>query len=219
MIETARKPWLRLIGPALILAGMLAGPPTLLAQAIKGHDSNAPVNVTADRIEVQDRDNRAVFTGNVDVTQADLRVRAARVTVNYINTTPKPGAGKGASGSLQIQRMIASGSVYVTRGTQSARGDAAVYDVTQRIITMAGNVTLNQNGSVLSGGRAVMNLATGTSTVDGRSAGASAIGQGAKGGRVSGTFTVDSKNSSNAKGSSSPAPNPTSSGGASKKGK
>ena len=38
--------------------------------ALKGHNSNAPVDVTADRIEVQDRADRAMFTGNVHVTTA-----------------------------------------------------------------------------------------------------------------------------------------------------
>ena len=37
--------------------------------ALKGHDSNAPVDVAADRIEVQDRADRAMFAGNVHVTQ------------------------------------------------------------------------------------------------------------------------------------------------------
>ena len=34
-----------------------AGP----VSALKGHDSNAPVDVAADRIEVQDRADRAIF--------------------------------------------------------------------------------------------------------------------------------------------------------------
>ena len=32
---------------------------------LKGHNSNAPVDVSADRIEVQDRADRAIFSGNV----------------------------------------------------------------------------------------------------------------------------------------------------------
>lgn len=147
------------------------------AQLFAGHDSNAPVDYSADRIELQDKANRVVLSGNVDVTQKDLRLRAARVTVSYTN-----------DGSLKIQRMIATGGVLVTRGTDSARGDVAVYDLVQRIITMSGNVTLTRNGSTLNGGRAVINLATGMSTVDGRAAAPS--GGTGKGGRVSGTFTV-----------------------------
>ena len=40
-----------------------------LAQ-VAGHNSNAPVNYAADRIELQDRQNRVVLSGNVDITQA-----------------------------------------------------------------------------------------------------------------------------------------------------
>jgi hypothetical protein len=38
--------------------------------ALKGHNSNAPIDVAADRIEVQDRADRAIFAGNVKVRQA-----------------------------------------------------------------------------------------------------------------------------------------------------
>ena len=46
--------------------------------ALKGHNSNAPVDVTADRIEVQDRADRAIFAGNVhvDAGRADARHRS-----------------------------------------------------------------------------------------------------------------------------------------------
>ena len=51
--------------------------------ALKGHNSNAPVDVTAERIEVQDRADRAVFTGNVHVTQAEMTLDTPRLTVAY----------------------------------------------------------------------------------------------------------------------------------------
>ena len=71
--------------------------------ALKGHNSNAPVDVTADRIEVQDRADRAVFSGNVVATQADLKLTAPRLTVAYSN-----------SGGIEIQRIDATGGVTVT---------------------------------------------------------------------------------------------------------
>ena len=48
--------------------------------ALKGHNSNAPVDVSADRIEVQDRADRALFMGNVHVTQAELTLDTPRLT-------------------------------------------------------------------------------------------------------------------------------------------
>ena len=48
------------------------------ALGAEGPHSNAPVDVTADRIEVQDRADRAIFAGNVhvDAGRADARHRS-----------------------------------------------------------------------------------------------------------------------------------------------
>jgi lipopolysaccharide export system protein LptA len=159
------------------LAGIQAG-----AQAIAGHNSNAPVNYAADRIELQDRQNRVVLAGNVDIDQAGLRIRAARTQVNYSD-----------AGSLKIQRILATGGVTVTRGTERAAGDVAVYDFNRRIITMAGNVHLNRGSDTLNGGRLVIDLKSGVSSVDGRANGSSSVTgavEGSGSGRVSGTFSV-----------------------------
>ena len=151
------------------------------AQAIAAHNSNAPVNYGADRIELQDRQNRVVLSGNVDITQA--RLRAARTLVNYSDT-----------GSLSIQRITATGGVQVTRGDEAASGDVAVYDFGRRIITMAGNVRLRRGGDTLNGGRLVIDLQSGVSSVDGSASGSSPVtGEGGttrQGGRVTGTFSV-----------------------------
>jgi len=82
------------------------------AQAIAGHNSNAPVDFAADRIELQDNQNRVVLSGNVDISQGGLRLQAGRTTVAYTD-----------AGSLQVQRIDATGGVLVTRGNESARGD------------------------------------------------------------------------------------------------
>ena len=153
----------------------------LQAQAIAGHNSNAPVSYAADRIELQDRQNRVVLSGNVRITQAGLSLAAARTIVNYTD-----------AGSLQIQRIMATGGVDVQRGNERARGDTAVYDFNRRIITMAGNVRLNRGGDTLNGGRLVIDLASGVSSVDGQASGSSSVtGQTSNsGGRVTGTFSV-----------------------------
>jgi lipopolysaccharide export system protein LptA len=83
----------------------------------------------------------------------------------------------------------------VARGGETARGDVAVYDFNRRVITMAGNVALRRGSDTLNGGRLVIDLASGISSVDGRAGGgSSALGNGASGGRVSGTFSVPKSN-------------------------
>lgn len=160
---------------ALLFAGM-----ELQAQAIASHDSRAPVSYSADRIELQDRQNRVVLSGDVLIEQAGLTVRAARTLVNYSN-----------AGELSIERITAVGGVVVSRGNETARGDTAIYDFNRRIITMAGNVRINRGGDTLNGGRLVIDLASGVSSVDGRAAGSSGVTTSeTSGGRVSGRFSV-----------------------------
>ncbi len=156
------------------------------AQLLSGHDSSAPVNFAADRIEVQDRADRVVVSGNVHVTQGRLTLDSARMTVAYRN-----------SGGIEIDRIDATGNVRVTRGDERARGDTAVYDLNNRIITMIGNVELNQGANRLTGGRLVMDLESGRSTVDGHSASGGAGGSKGSGGRVTGTFTVPKRTTGN----------------------
>lgn len=168
-----------LIGFALTIAAM--GGIQLSAQAIAGHNSNAPVSYAANRIELQDRQNRVVLSGDVQITQAGLQLNAARTIVNYSD-----------AGSLSIQRIMATGGVDVQRGNERARGDTAVYDFNRRIITMAGNVRLNRGGDTLNGGRLVIDLATGVSSIDGNASGSSSVtgSSSTSGGRVTGTFSV-----------------------------
>jgi lipopolysaccharide export system protein LptA len=155
------------------------------AQVLKNHDSNAPVNFTADRIEVQDRADRVVVSGNVEVNQAGMTLNAARMTVAYRN-----GAGSGGMGGVEIDRIDASGNVVVVKGGETARGNVAIYDLNSRLITMLGNVSLTQGPNRLTGGRLVIDLTSGRSTVDGRASGGVPGAAGSTGGRVSGTFTV-----------------------------
>ncbi|WP_086618145.1 LptA/OstA family protein [Erythrobacter tepidarius] len=160
------------------IASVLAGGMALHAQGIASHDSTAPVNYAADRIELQDRENRVILSGNVVIEQAGLTVRSARTLVNFTD-----------AGSLTIQRITATGGVEVTRGDERASGDNAIYDFNRRVITMAGNVRLRRGSDTLNGGRLVIDLASGLSSVDGSAAGSAGSGSAGKG-RVTGSFTV-----------------------------
>ena len=165
----------------LLLALLAAG----AASAQRGHNTNAPLNFGADHIELQDRANRAVFAGNVDVKQAEMRLTAARMTVTY--------TGQVVGGNPQVSRLDASGGVTVRRPDQTARSSYAIYDLNKRIITMLGAVTLTQGGNTINGGRLTINLDTGRAVIDGSSTGSSgapSTGTTTRGGRVTGTFSV-----------------------------
>lgn len=148
--------------------------------ALRGHNTNAPVDVAADRIEVQDRADRAVFSGNVVARQATLQLNAARVTVAYSDV-----------GGIQIQRIDASGGVTVRSPSETARGQFAIYDLRNRLITLLGGVTLTRGESRVQGGRLVLDLDSGRAVMDGGPPTRSGpAGTTTNGGRVTGTFTV-----------------------------
>jgi lipopolysaccharide export system protein LptA len=176
----------------IILALTLATATAALAQsqqqgvsALKGHNSNAPVDVTADRIEVQDRADRAIFAGNVHATQAEMTLDTERLTVSYSN---KPGGAGSTTGGVQIHRLDAAGGVVVHSPSETAKGDFGIYDLDRKLITLIGNVRLTQNNNIVNGQRLVINLDSGRAVVDG---GPPGVNQ--SGGRVTGHFTVPQK--------------------------
>jgi lipopolysaccharide export system protein LptA len=152
--------------------------------ALKGHNSDAPVDVTADRIEVQDRADRALFVGNVNATQAELTLQTQRLTVAYSSK-------RGGGGGVQIHRLDAAGGVVVRSPSETARGEFGIYDLDRKLITIIGDVQLTQGGNVVSGQRLVINLDSGRAVIDGGPPGVNSSG-----GRVKGHFTVPQRNGS-----------------------
>jgi len=146
--------------------------------ALKGHNSNAPVDVTAQRLEVQDRADRAVFTGNVHVTQAELTLDTQRLTVAYSGAQGQPGG-------VQIKRLDAAGGVVVHSPSETAKGDFGIYDLDRKLITLIGDVQLNRQANQVNGSRLVIDLDSGRAVIDG---GPPGVNQ--SGGRVTGHFTV-----------------------------
>lgn len=149
--------------------------------ALKGHNSSAPVDVSAQRIEVQDRADRAVFVGDVHATQGDLTMDTQRLTVAYSTNQPKQPNGNG----VQINRIDAAGGVVVHSPSETAKGDIGIYDLDRRLITVLGNVQLNQGANQINGSRLVIDLDSGRAVVDGGPPGVNSSG-----GRVTGHFTV-----------------------------
>lgn len=164
-----------------IAAGGIALAPALAqvpGSSLQNHDTNAPVDVAADRIEVQDRLDRAVFSGNVDVRQGRLQLNSERITVAY-----------SSQGGIDIDRIDATGGVRLTSPSETARSETAIYDLNERIVTMLGNVVLNQGQNIVRGGRLVLDLDTGRAVMDGGAPGSRGTSS-TPNGRVTGRFTV-----------------------------
>ncbi|MGB3407140.1 MAG: lipopolysaccharide transport periplasmic protein LptA [Jannaschia sp.] len=141
----------------------LAATPLAAQQAQIGfgggnHDRGAPVEVAADTLDVDQATGRATLTGNVVIAQADLRLSANRVIVDYATV----------AGDRRIERLNATGNVLIVAGADAAEGQEAVYVLGTSEILMTGDVLVTQAGSTLAGDRLTVNLQSGAGTVSGR---------------------------------------------------
>lgn len=150
------------------------------SSALKGHDTRAPIDIDAARIEVRDRDLQAIFSGAVRVVQGSMTLNAATMRVFYENAT---------GGNLAINRLDAEGGVQLVSPSERVSSRLGIYDVQTRQITFVGGVVLNRGDSVLRGERLVIDLENGRSTLDGSASSTDG------GPRVTGRFVVPPRGS------------------------
>lgn len=124
-------------------------------------DTDKPFEISADSLEVQQDENIATFTGNVDARQGNIRLKADRLMVHY------RGDKSGEASTSAISRINASGSVFIASGRETAQGEAGVYDVENGLVTLTRNVVLTRGENVIRGDRLVLNLVTGQTRVEG----------------------------------------------------
>lgn len=151
------------------------------AYAFDRHNSALPIDISADALEVLQKEQKAVFAGNVIARQGEITLTSDRMTVTYAKEQK-------ASGNA-ISKLEVEGHVFFASPGESASGDVGVYDVNQKIISLLGNVVLTKGKNVLKGERMDYNLASGRSVVKG-AGGVTASGQ-PKSGRVRGLFVPE----------------------------
>jgi len=174
----------RRIAVALLLAIAAAAPAAATtkdagASFLPGASSKQPVSIEADKLVYFDKEQKAVYTGNVVVIQGDSRMTCSGLTI-YMERSPAPGdaapagdAAKNATSgsSSHVKHLDAAGPVTVISKTQVATGDHGSYDKAQNKVWLIGNVTLSDSGNVTKGDKLTYDLTTGEATVDTGAAG------------------------------------------------
>jgi lipopolysaccharide export system protein LptA len=137
-----------------------------LSMGLNKHDTNAPIEVSANSFQADMNAKTGTYVGNVIVKQGDMKLRSDRVRVNVVNGKP--------------EQIVATGNVVFDAPSGSAQGDNGVYDVRPRLITLTGKVVLTKQKNVMRGSKLVVNLVTGIAQLN---------AGGTTGGRVQGLFT------------------------------
>jgi lipopolysaccharide export system protein LptA len=175
--------------------------PTQGAPLLPGGNSKEPISIEADKLVYFDKEQKAIYSGNVVAIQGDTRLTCSIMTVHMTKTAAAgaPAAGASAAGasaagapavkvadagpapsaeSSSVSHLDCAGPVTVLSKTQTATGDSAVYDKPQNKIWIFGHVTLSDRGNVTKGDKLTYDLTSGQATVD----------TGGTSGRVKGLF-------------------------------
>ncbi len=139
-----------------------------------GSDQSSPIEIEADELEVQDRNNIAVFSGNVTVKQKDAALQTSRLTVHYAQSALPSDLARASDApatnqNQRISKLEATGNVLLTSNGQAATGDSGTVDFDGRTLSLNGNVTLTQEGNVISGDALTVDLNTGVARVQSKS--------------------------------------------------
>ena len=141
-----------IVGAVLLCAslGLHAAPAAKSALS----DSNAPITINSDSFQADLNSKLGTWSGNVIVTQADMKLRANTVRMTTVN-------GK-------ADKVTASGNVVVDSPKSGiVTGETGVYSVVPRTVVMSGNVVLKKGKDVMRGAQLTVNLATGQAVLGG----------------------------------------------------
>ncbi len=150
-------------------------------------DPDAPIEIEADTLEVEQNAQTATFIGNVVAVQGGIRLRSDRLIVTYAEKSDSGSSDEDGTGGTEITRIDAKSNVHVmSEDDQSASGDWALYMVADETITMGDTVVLRQGENVIRGQRLNIDLNSGQARVEG---GVTASdGENPSSGRVKGLF-------------------------------
>jgi lipopolysaccharide export system protein LptA len=135
------------------------------AAAAQISNSNAPVEVTAGRMEALRSEGRAIYTENVNAVQGETRILTDRLTIVCAQEETPPGQVE-TDDCEEIVQMIAEGNVFYTTPNERIRGDRAEYDYRTDTITVTGDVIMSRGtDGVIRGTRLVYNVTEGRATI------------------------------------------------------
>lgn len=147
-----------LLNSSLVLAGLLF---SSIAVALD-KDKTAPVTINADTTNIDFRTGKRVLTGNVDITQGTLNIKADKVVLIYkgddIDTAT-------AYGKPVRFKQLPEGHTEVVRG----EGKTLELKQAKDLITLKNNAKITQGTNTITGKVIYYNTKTSKMTVKGQS--------------------------------------------------
>ncbi|MGO4706462.1 LptA/OstA family protein [Microvirga sp. 2MCAF38] len=164
-----------LIAGALLLAlPALAQAPAAQKERAAGFgnfgSSKEPIKIDADKLDVYDKEGRAVFSGNVVAVQGDSTMNCSLMTVLYEQKKDEAGKKQALPSSggddSSIKKIDCKGPVTIVSKTQVATGNDAIFDRENNKIYLVGNAALSDGPNITRGERVVYDLNSGVANVE-----------------------------------------------------
>ncbi len=147
-------------GPARQVAPAPASAQTQPAAAVapvtpvaKSVGLTEPVDISADRFEVQGRRHEAVLSGNVRAVRGSTTLRCDRAVAAY-------------SSGREIRRVECAENVEATDGDRWARGQNAVFDNVAGTLVVTGNPQARQGSTFMEGSKVTLQTSRDVTTVE-----------------------------------------------------
>jgi lipopolysaccharide export system protein LptA len=121
--------------------------------------AGAPINIEADHMTSLEEENNVLFSGNVDASQADVRIRADKLTVYY--TAADEGKKQ------EVKRLRCEGNVEITKGEWLGTGKTMNYLAKDRKVILSGDAKAWQGTNLVTGNTIIYYLDEGRSEVIG----------------------------------------------------
>ncbi len=156
-------------------AAQTAGHPAPAAQSpgtispLFSQDSDQPIKITSNSLEVRDKDHQATFVGNVIAVQGDSTLKCKKLVVFYEdNSGPAsaPKAGQKSTSNQQIKKLECKGNVVVGQKDQTATGDDGTFEMKTNKALLTGNVVVIQGENVIRGDKLEIDMTTGVSRIE-----------------------------------------------------
>ncbi len=155
--------------------------PPALAQTVNtdalskaSNSKDKKVDIEADRMEVLDKENKAIFTGKVDAKRADVTLHTDKLVVDYEKGSKTDTATKtdnsnnsNADNKTKVTFLNATGHVVIITAKQRITGERARMDVKANKLVVSGNVVVTQDTTVMRGNELHVDLNTHESQLTG----------------------------------------------------
>lgn len=138
----------------------------VIALPPESYSEEQPINIEADHMSSTEKTNTVLFTGDVYVEQGDLEIKSDKMTV-YYGDQKKTDGKKPVKTTQQIEKLICSGNVKLTREGWLGTSDKMVYYATKRQVVLSGNAQAWQDQNKVAGEKIIYYMDEGRSEVIG----------------------------------------------------